>query len=165
MFWKVFRLAPAAVLVYPLLVPISWLMTLLSYAMSPIIAGISMATGSNQVPWLGWLYTHDASLDGGIEQSKDGYDPAAKGFKLWWQRVCWVCRNPAYGFVAGPLGFSAEASALIFESGEPYPPVKHWTVIELKGGRRIFGYRNGGKWFGWKHTAIAGRYQLKSKPF
>jgi hypothetical protein len=165
MLWKVFRLAPVSVAVYPLLVPISWLMTLLSYVMSPIIAGISMATGSNQVPWLGWFYTHDASLDGGIEQSKDGYDPAAKGLKLWWQRVCWVCRNPAYGFVAGPLGFSAEASALIFETGSPYPPVKHWTVIELKGGRRIFGYRNGGKWFGWKHTPIAGRHQLKSKPF
>jgi hypothetical protein len=165
MFRQVFKLAPRSVLVYPFLCLCAWFMTLVAWVLSPIIAGISMATGKNVVPWLGWLYTHDASLDGGIEQTKDGYDPAAKGFKLWWQRVCWVCRNPAYGFVAGPLGFSAEASALIFESGSPYPPVKHWTVIELKGGRRIFGYRNGGKWFGWKHTPIAGRYQLKSKPF
>ncbi|MDM9643891.1 hypothetical protein [Rhizobium sp. S163] len=165
MFMMVFRLAPVSVLVYPLLVPISWLMTLLSYVMSPIIAGISMATGSNQVQWLGWFYTHDASLDGGIEQNKDGYDPNATGFKLWWQRVSWIARNPAYRFNAYVLGYSAEASIVILESGTGWPPVKHWVVIELKGGKRIFSYRNGSRWFGWKPEPIGGRHQLKSKPF
>jgi hypothetical protein len=165
MLWTVFRLAPLSVAIYPFLAPISWLMTLASYAMSPVIAGISMATGSNQVPWLGWFYTHDASLDGGIEQGKDGYDPAATGFKLWWQRVSWICRNPGYRFNAYVLGYSAEASILFFESGAGYPPVKHWTIVELKTGRRIFGYRNGSRWFGWKAEGIGGRHQLKSKPF
>jgi len=165
MFLQVFRLAPVSVAVYPFLVPIAWLMTLASYVLSPIIAGISMATGKNVVPSLGWLYTHDASLDGGIEQSKDGYDSAATGWKLWWQRICWICRNPAYGFVAGPLGFSSEGSTLILESGKPYPPVSYWTVNQLKSGRRIFGYRSGSRWCGWKYTPIAGRHQLKSKPF
>lgn len=165
MFWKVFRLAPVSVAVYPFLVPIAWLMTVAAYAVSPLIAGISMATGNNQVLWLRWFYTHDASLDGGIEQGKDGYDPAATGWKLWWQRVSWICRNPAYGFVAGPLGFSADRSAIIFESGEPYPPVSYWTVIRLKTGFRIFGYRHKTRWLGWKYTPIAGRHQMKSKPF
>ncbi len=164
-FHQVAKMAPGAIALYPILALFSWAATLTAWLLAPLIAAISMATGNNEVRFLNWFYTHDASLDGGIEQGKDGYDPAATGWKLWWQRVSWIARNPAYRFNAYVLGYSAEASALIFESGEPYPPVKHWTVIELKGGRRVFGYRNGGKWFGWKHTPIAGRYQLKSKPF
>ena len=165
MFWKVFRLAPFSVAVYPFGALLSWLVTLLAWVLSPLIAGISMATGSNQVSWLGWFYTHDASLDGGIENHIDGYDQNAKGFRLWWQRVSWICRNPGYRFNAYVLGYSAEAPVLIFESGTAWPAVSYWTVIELKGGRRIFGYRSGSRWFGWKHEPIAGRHQLKSRPF
>jgi len=165
MFWKVFRLAPLSVAVYPFFALQAWVATIIAWALSPLIAGISMATGKNEVRIFSLLYTHDASLDGGIEQGKDGYDPNANGFKLWWQRACWICRNPAYGFCAYIVGYPAEGSVIIFESGSPYPPVSHWTVIELKHGRRIFGYRNKSRWFGWKHAAIAGRHQLKSKPF
>lgn len=166
MILKAFKLAPCSFLIYPLGFIASWVMTFLTWAvMCWVIATISTITVRNVVPWLGWFYTHDASLDGGIEQNKDGYDPNAKGFKLWWQRVCWICRNPAYGFVAGPLGFSADGFKIILESGKAYPPVKHWTVVELKSGFRIFGYRNGGTWCGWKNQDIAGRIQLKSKPF
>ncbi|MBB3315102.1 hypothetical protein FHT77_000944 [Rhizobium sp. BK181] len=123
-----------------------------------------MATGKNQVRLFWLFYTHDASLDGGIEQGKDGYDPNAKGFRLWWQRVCWICRNPAYGFCAYVLGHSADGSVMIFESGSPYPAVHHWYVVELRNGHRIFGNRHKTRWLGWKHTPIAGRHQLKSKP-
>jgi len=165
MFWKVFRLAPLSCAVYPFLMPISWLGTLTAWALSPVIAGISMVTGKNEVSFFSLLYTHDASLDGGIEQSIDGYDPTATGFKLWWQRVCWICRNPGARFNGFVLGYPSDGSKLIFKSGEPYPPVSYWTVIELKSGRRIFGYRHKGRWFGWKHEAIAGRYLLKAKPF
>ncbi|WP_051321096.1 hypothetical protein [Rhizobium mesoamericanum] len=166
MFWKVFRLAPFSVAVYPFLAPIAMLATLLAWALSPLIATISMITGKNEVGGpLAYLYTHDASLDGGIEQKHDGYDPNAKGFKLWCQRVCWICRNPASRFDAYVLGYPSEGSTLIFASGEPYPPIHYWSVIELKNGRRIFGYRHQGRWFGWKHEAIAGRYLLKAKPF
>ncbi|WP_431321683.1 DUF7338 family protein [Rhizobium sp. YTU87027] len=165
MFWKIFRLAPLSVAVYPFLAPISWLMTLTAWILSPLVAGISMATGRNEVGGpFAYLYTHDASLDGGIEEAIDGYDPKARGFKLWWQRVCWICRNPSGRFNAYVLGYSADGSSLILESGNPYPPVSHWTVIELKSGRRIFGYRHKSMWFGWKHTPIAGRHLLKSKP-
>jgi hypothetical protein len=75
MFWKIIRLAPFSVAVYPFLMPISWLVTLTAWALSPVIAGISMVTGKNEVGLFSLLYTHDASLDGGIEQSIDGYDP------------------------------------------------------------------------------------------
>ena len=163
---KAFNLAPWSFAIYPLGFIAAGVMTILTWGlMCWIIATISMITGSNQVTWLRWFYTHDASLDGGIEQGKDGYDPNAKGFKLWWQHVCWICRNPAYGFVAGPLGFNAEGSAIIFQSGEPYPPVKHWVIIELKSGFRIFSYRHKSMWYGWKPEGIANRHQLKSKPF
>ncbi|KWV42142.1 hypothetical protein AS026_21270 [Rhizobium altiplani] len=165
MFWKIIRLAPLSCAAYPLLAPIAMLATLLAWVLSPLIAGISMVTGSNQVLWLRWFYTHDASLDGGIEQAHDGYDPNAKGLKLWWQRVCWVCRNPASSFDAYVLGYPADGSKVIFESGVSYPPVRYWAVIELKSGRRIFGYRHKGIWWGWKHEPIEGLYQIKAKPF
>lgn len=165
MFWKVFRLAPSSVAVYPFAFIVSWVVTLLSYVLSPLIAGISLATGSNQVPWLGWFYTHDASLDGGVEQGKDGYDPAATGFKLWWQRVCWICRNPGYRFNAYVLGLPAEGTTIIFREGDEWPNFRLWTVLETKSGRRYFGYRGkNDQWFGWNYMAYAGRHLLKSKP-
>lgn len=166
MFWKIFRLAPFSVAVYPFLMPISWLVTLTAWALSPLIATISMITGKNEVGGLlAYLYTHDASLDGGVGDHIRGYGPNAKGFKLWWQRVRWICRNPGGRFNGFILGYPSDGSTMIFKSGEPYPPVHYWTVNELKSGRRIFGYRHKGRWFGWKHEAIAGRYLLKAKPF
>jgi hypothetical protein len=165
MLWKIVRLAPLSCAVYLFFAPIAMLATLLAWVLSPLIAGISMITGKSEVRLFALLYTHDASLDGGIEQGHDGYDPNAKGFKLWWQRVCWICRNPASSFDAYVLGYRADGSTIIFESGSPYPPIHYWTVIELKSGRRIFGYRHKGAWFGWKHEPIVGRYQLKAKPF
>lgn len=165
MFWKILRLAPFSVAAYPFLMPISWLVTLTAWALSPVISGISMVTGKNEVRFFSLLYTHDASLDGGIEQSIDGYDPNATGFKLWWQRVCWICRNPGGRFNGFILGYPSDSSTMILESGVGYPPVHHWTVVQLKSGRRIFGYRHKGRWFGWKTEAIAGRYLLKAKPF
>ncbi|KWV59579.1 hypothetical protein AS026_28435 [Rhizobium altiplani] len=77
--WKVFRLAPFSVAIYPFLAPISWLVTPTELALPPVIAGISMATGKNEVRFFSLLYTHDASLDGGIKQAIDGYDPNAEG--------------------------------------------------------------------------------------
>jgi len=165
MFWKIIRLAPLSCAVYPLFALEAWIATLLAWVLSPLIAGVSMATGRNEVRLFWLFYTHDASLDGGIEQGKDGYDPNAQGLKLWWQRVCWICRNPAYGFCAYIVGCSADGSVIILERGSAYPPDHHLVVIELQSGFRIFGYRDGRRWFGWKHTPIAGRHQLKAKPF
>jgi len=164
---KALKLAPWSFLIYPLGFIASWVMTFLTWGvMCWVIATISMITGRNVVPWLGWFYTHDASLDGGIEQHKDGYDPNAKGLKLWWQRVCWICRNPAYRFNAYVLGFAAEGSVLIFEAGDQWPNFRYWTVMRSAGGWHFFGYRGkNDRWFGWNYMAYAGRHQIKSKPF
>jgi len=164
---KAIKLAPWSFIIYPLGFVAAGIMTILTWVlMCWIIATISMITGSNQVLWLRWFYTHDASLDGGIEQNKEGYDPNAKGFKLWWQRVRWICRNPAYRFNAYVLGFAAEGSVLIFEAGDQWPNFRYWTVMRSAGGWHFFGYRGkNDRWFGWNYMAYAGRHQIKSKPF
>ncbi|KQV81748.1 hypothetical protein [Rhizobium sp. Root1220] len=165
MFWKVFRLAPLSVAIYPACALLSWLATLLSYPLSPLIAGISMVTGKNEVGGLlAYFYTHDNSLDGGVDAGIPGYDANARGLKRWWLRVCWICRNPSYRFNAYVLGLPAGGTTIIFRQGE-WPNFRLWTVLETKSGRRYFGYRGkNDQWFGWNYIAYAGRHLLKSKP-
>jgi hypothetical protein len=167
MFWTVAKLAPMSVAIYPFAALMSWLMKLVAWFMSPVIATVSMITGKNEVGgWLAYLYTHDASLDGGVEAGLPGYEASATGFRLWWQRVRWVCRNPAYRFNAYVLGFAAEGSVLIFEAGDQWPNFRYWTVMRSAGGWHFFGYRGkNDRWFGWNYMAYAGRHQIKSKPF
>lgn len=166
MFFKVFKLAPLSMITYPFYLLLSWIATLLAFILSPLIAAISVITGKNQVSgFLSYFYTHDASLDGGIEQGKDGYDPNAKGVKLWWQRVSWICRNPAYKFVAHVLGFKDEGSELIFEHGEAWPNSDYWTVVRSPRGYNYFGYRGKKCWFGWNYMSYGGYHQVKSKPY
>ncbi|WP_426782277.1 DUF7338 family protein [Rhizobium beringeri] len=42
--------------------------------------------------------TLHADLDGYTPQRVAGFDPAAKGFKLSWQRTRWTWRNPYNGW-------------------------------------------------------------------
>jgi GH24 family phage-related lysozyme (muramidase) len=101
MFWKVFRLAPFSVLAFPPLALLLWLATLAAFVFSPVIAAISIVTGRNTVGGpLSYLTTHNATLDGGVDQGVAGYVAGLTGFRLWWQRTCWVCRNPAYKLAA-----------------------------------------------------------------
>lgn len=167
MFLEVFKLAPTSFIIFPFCVIASWMMKGLACLLSPLIAGISMTTGKNEVGGiLAYFYTHDASLDGGIDGGFPGYDPQAKGLKLWWQRIRWICRNPAYRFNAHILGFDAATSKIIFEHGvQDWPNFNYWTVIESKGGWRFFGWRGDRDlWFGWNYIPYGGRHQLKAKP-
>ena len=167
MLLKVFKLASLSFLIFPFCALLSWLMKGVACLLSPLIATISMITGKNEVGGiLSYFYTHDATLDGGAEGGHDGYDINAKGFKLWWQRIKWICRNPAYKFNAYVLGVDAQTSKIIFAEGlNDWPNFNYWTVIETKGGWRLFGYR-GTKdiWFGWNYIPYGGRHQLKAKP-
>lgn len=167
MFRKVFKLAPASVIFYPLLMLLSWIVAwVIAVPLSPLVATISMITGRKDVGGpLSYLYTHNASLDGGIEQKVEGYEADAKGFRLWWQRVRWICRNPAYKFNAYVLGFSGDGASVIFRQGVEYPDFALWTVVQSASGRRFFGYRGKSCWFGWNYTTYGGYHQLKSKPF
>lgn len=168
MFWKVFRLAPVSVAVYPIAFVLAKIAVLFAYALSPLIAGISIATGKNEVGGLlSYLYTHNASLDGGVEQGVEGYRDGLTGFSLWWQRVCWICRNPAYKFAAYVLGFSTDGATVIFDNGLIHrtAPYGYWSVVQSAGGWKWFGYRGRNCWYGWNYREYGGRHQVKGKPF
>lgn len=168
MFWKVARRAPVSVAVYPFAFLLSWLMVGVAYGLSWLVALISVVRGTKDVGGpLSYLYTHNASLDGGVEQGVSGYLPNLTGFRLWWQRTCWVCRNPAYKFNAYILGFDDEGAVVIFDNGIIHrnKPFGYWYVVEAKGGRRFFGYRGERAWIGWNYREYGGRHQIKCKPF
>jgi hypothetical protein len=55
------------------------------------------------MPWR-LFSTLNATLDGGIEQNVEGFDPNAKGLKLWYQRCRWTWRNPCNGFQSEVFG-------------------------------------------------------------
>lgn len=164
--WKTFKLAPLSLLIYPVAALLSWVATLLAWILSPLIAGISVVKGTDNVGgFLSYFYTHNASLDGGIAQGVKGYKEGLTGFKLWWQRTCWVCRNPAYKFCAYILGFSGDGAKLIYEDGSKIKPYGYWYVVETAKGWKFFGYRGKRCWVGWNYRTYGGRHQLKSKPF
>jgi hypothetical protein len=166
MFWKTLRLAPLSFVAFLLFAPLLWIATLLAFVFSPVIAGISMVTGKNTVGGiLSYLTTHNATLDGGIDQGVIGYEPNLSGWRLWWQRTCWVCRNPAYKFAALVLGFPTEGSKVVFESGSKDKPYSYWSVIETASGARYFGYRGGGTWIGWNYRPYGSWHQFQAKPF
>lgn len=164
--FKALRKAPLSVVIYPWLALLSWVVTLLAWILSPLIAGISVVKGTNNVGgFLSYFYTHNASLDGGVEQEVDGYDKDAKGLKLFWQRTCWVCRNPSYKFNAYILGFSGDGAKLIWEEGSRKAPYGYAYVVQSPKGWKFFGYRGKRSWIGWNYRTYGGRHQLKSKPF
>ncbi|CAJ0898195.1 hypothetical protein R6138_04190 [Ralstonia thomasii] len=81
--------------------------TVLAWGLSPLVALFVRSDG--YLPyWLLWFQTQDAPIDAGW---RDGYFGTYKtdgvrptGWRLYWYRVCWLCRNPAYGFCYWPLG-------------------------------------------------------------
>ncbi|WP_425335562.1 DUF7338 family protein [Rhizobium leguminosarum] len=44
---------------------------------------------------LQWFSTPDADIASGVRKDRgiSGRSPQP----LWWQRTCWICRNPAHG--------------------------------------------------------------------
>jgi hypothetical protein len=157
-FLKAFKLAPWSVIKYPAWFLVAVISILIAYINSPLIAAYSVIKGVKNVGgFWGQLYTHDASLDGGIEQNIEGFEATAKGFKLFWQRTVWICRNPAYRFRAEKLGAGKEA-VFIWKEGEGLSPPNFWYVMETPDGKRYFGHRadyhyKKGKyikhWIGW----------------
>lgn len=78
---------------------------LIAYPLSPILPLFCRADG--YLPnWLKYFQTQDAPLDAGW---KDGYFPfvgTPTGWALYYLRMQWLWRNPAYGFCYWPLGLS-----------------------------------------------------------
>lgn len=171
MFWKVFKMAPLSVVVFPFLILLSWIVgTFGSWVISPLLASWSVIT-KNPTPkgFWAWFYTHDNTLDGGWDVGIDGYkNPLELSFfGLIWQRMCWICRNPGYGFNAFVFGFKGQDNVdTVFQSGIPYPPDKYWYVVKDQAtGKLYFGYRGKKAWVGWNYLAYGGYHQLKTRPW
>lgn len=178
--WQIVKLAPKNVLLYPFYAILSWTMTLLTWALSPVLSAWSVIADINVLPYpFNLFHTHDNTLDGG--QKALGWEKGVTGFKLWWQRVKWLCRNPGYGFNAYIIGFKAEGSKIIwsvsigdrkFDKGGS---VIYAVVMEDAKGDRYWSYRRDydlpGKffckqWFGWHYYPYDKiHHQLKSLPF
>lgn len=89
--------------VYGLLTVLQLLFTLLAYIAAPVVALFCKKDG--YLPnWLAWFQTQDAPLDAGWQDDYFAHTGTPTGASLWWFRVRWLWRNPAYGFCYWPLG-------------------------------------------------------------
>lgn len=152
----------------------SMLVNLAAYVLSPSLAAYSVWRGIDVLPYpLNLLHTHDNTLDGG---QKQGYEIGVTGWKLWWQRTCWIWRNPGYGFDAYVLGFDHAGYRVLRESGPvpdfSQPSAFYSNVMMAANGRRYFTWRRniplfGGcflkVWIGWNYMAYGGvKHQIKT---
>ncbi|MBY5727779.1 hypothetical protein [Rhizobium leguminosarum] len=152
-------------LLYIVYLPANIAFVLLSYALSPLLAGLSLLTGPKLPGVLRWFSTLDADLDGGVGQRVMGYKAALTGWRLWWQRTCWICRNPAHGWQSELLGMPA-AGSIIVRQVISETPKNQWYVMETAKGVRFFCFKRdqplfGGYylkvWLGWVNKAYDGR--------
>jgi hypothetical protein len=182
-YWKgkqmlqIIKQAPLALIKYLPLAIVSWLMTLITYVVSPWLSLWSVVANISELPKpFNYFYTQNDSLDGGQHQL--GYEKGVKGLKLWWQRTRWICRNPAYRFGAEILGFLDEGYKVVWEGNKTDFLNDNGdvvTIMEAANGKRYFSYRAhfalGSKhyikiWLGWNTSAYGGVWhQLKSLPF
>lgn len=86
----------------------------------PVTFAVAACCGSDgYLPrWLAWFQTQDAPLDAGW---RDGYfatDGTPTGLALWWLRVRWLWRNPAYGVCYWPLGRAYDPSEWVIDAIE-----------------------------------------------
>lgn len=156
---------------------------LLAWVLSPFLAAVSVVFGVNRLPLgLQWFSTVDDTLDGGQKQHPEKYPQGVGGVSLWWQRMCWICRNPAQGFGVYAFGYSMTSSYMESDDeitlwGKPgefkQRVLKSEKIYVLGNGERIFSYQRNvplfGKyylkiWFGWARKTIILRYSLKTVP-
>lgn len=92
---------------YTILAIINLLFTLLAWIVSPFLAFEVLESG--YLPnCLKWFQTFDAPIDSGWQLGYYGTylttNIKPTGWTLYWYRLLWLCRNPAYGFSYWPLG-------------------------------------------------------------
>ncbi|MBB2678682.1 UNVERIFIED_ORG: hypothetical protein M2312_002186 [Rhizobium esperanzae] len=150
---------------YLLCLPVNLALVLLAYLLSPLLAALSLATGPKLPGMLQWFSTLDADLDGGITQAVNGYEPGLSGWRLWWQRTCWICRNPAHGWQSELLGMPA-AGATVLEERIGENPKRQWFLMQTAAGVRFFCWKRDQPlfagvylklWFGWVNKPYDGR--------
>lgn len=156
--------------------PANLVFVLLAYLLSPFLAAYSVIRGVSVLPgFLQWFSTIDDTLDGGQHQHPEIYKAGVTGFALWWQRTCWIARNPAHGFGGHVLGFADEGSFIVSQTrvvDAPYFTER--TVMRDASRNTYFSYRADKKlfggfylkvWFGWSPKPLAGYHQFEFQPF
>lgn len=89
------------------------------------------AVGKNHLPtWLAWFDTPDNSLDGDA-----GWLPTHPN-STYWNRVCWLWRNPAYGFDISVLGITVATMPTVM-SGDKYVSDGPVSMIDRVTGEAI----------------------------
>lgn len=101
-------------ILYPIIAVASILLSVATWVLSPLLALTANAQG-DLPSWLYWFQTFDNTLDAGwkVQGNYGTYlinGSVPTGITLWWYRVCWLCRNPAYGFDYWPFGVSFDAT-------------------------------------------------------
>ncbi|MBX5279141.1 hypothetical protein HJB94_30215 [Rhizobium sp. NLR13a] len=145
--------------------PINLAFVLLSYLLAPALAGLSLLTGPRLPGVLQWFSTLDADLDGGVTQRVRGYRAGLRGWRLWWQRTCWICRNPAHGWQSTVLGMPAAGSAIV-QARLSLDPNQQLYLMKTAAGVPFFCFKRDQPlaagfyvklWFGWVNRAYDGR--------
>ncbi|QIG74994.1 hypothetical protein EVC26_075 [Rhizobium phage RHph_I72] len=155
---------------YTIFAIVSTILVIISWLLSPILAGISMALDTPKLPWgLQWFSTVDDDLDGG--QHQNHYPTGATGWSLWWQRTRWICRNPAQGFQTFLLGYSATNYYLVNDEeligGSRYrewKDVNGHTIFADQRQVRLAGKYYLKQWFGWALKPSINRFTFKFVP-
>jgi hypothetical protein len=99
--------------------PVNLILVLTSYILAPFLALWSMKYGPVLPSYWRWFSTLNGTLDGGVEQGVEGFDPNARGLKLWWQRTRWTWRNPCNGWQSEALGVQDITRAFTFKRDLP----------------------------------------------
>ncbi|EJC75574.1 hypothetical protein Rleg10DRAFT_5792 [Rhizobium leguminosarum bv. trifolii WSM2012] len=150
---------------YFIYLPANLAFVLLSYLLSPALAGVSLLSGPRLAGVLQWFSTLDADLDGGVRQRVRGYRPGLSGWRLWWQRTCWICRNPAHGWQSQLLGMPSAGSTII-QARLSLDPSQQLYLMKTAAGVRFFCFKRdqplvGGFylkiWLGWINKPYDGR--------
>ncbi|MBY3247429.1 DUF7338 family protein [Rhizobium laguerreae] len=153
------------ILRYVTFFPANLLFVLAAFLLSPLLAAASLLMGPKLPGFLQWFSTLDADLDGGVAQRVKGYRAGLTGWRLWWQRTCWICRNPAHGWQSELLGMPAAGSTIVSQVLSETPK-NQWYVMETAKGVRFFCWKRdqplfGGfylkLWFGWVNKSYDGR--------
>ena len=136
-------------------------MNFVAIFLSPVVAAWSVIARDPAPRIFAWLYTHDDDLDG----NHPLYLPVPTNpIKLWWNRTCWICRNPSYGFAAYVLGLKIDEVTV-----ETTQVGNGWTDTFYKNGKVVgFGYRRilskWDIWLGWARPSHDGKhYMIKVK--
>lgn len=134
---------------YTLLTLLQLVVTDCAYLLSPLIAWSANENGV--VPsYLRWAVTFDASLDAGWRDGYFSHTGVPTGWALWWLRMRWIWRNPAYGFCYYTCGIPFDPSQWVVDFYKVWPDGTRDFQAHTVDGRYFNTETAAGAKYGWK---------------